>query len=375
LVGRDKSPYFDFTSVRVGIQKFNSDFRGFIFREQNLGFRLFGNNSNNLYQWNLAYFTQLEKDTNSELNTVFDSRHQNVAIFNFYRQDFIFKGYTIQGSIHYNDDHAGNHDELIDGVRSHFNTNNFLERPAPIGSFTPHNLNIVYLGVTGDGHIGRLNLTHAFYQALGEDDLNPIANRKVDVNAQMLAVEASLDRDWVRLKGSFFWSSGDDKPQDDDARGFDAIFDEPLFAGGEFSFWNGQGIRLTGTGVGLVQPKSLLPSLRTSKTEGQSNFVNPGLFLFNVGTDLELTPKLRALINVNILRFQHTEPLELLLFQDNLRHFIGTDYSIGVQYRPLLNNNIIIKGGISALVPGHGLRDIFTSQTLYSAFVSTRFTF
>jgi hypothetical protein len=371
LFGREKSPYYDFTSVRVGIQKFNSDFRGFIFRDQNLGYRLFGNNSNNLYQWNLAHFTQLEKDSNSELNTIFDSRHQNVTIFNVYRQDFIWRGYTLQGSLHYNDDHAGHRDPR--GL--HFDTNGFLQRPAPIGGFTPHNLNIVYLGVAGDGHIGRLNLTHAFYQAWGEDDFNPIANRKVDVNAQMLAVEASVDRDWARLRGSFFWASGDDKPADQHGRAFDSIFDEPLFAGGEFSFWNGQGIRLTGAGVGLVQPKSLLPNLRTSKIEGQSNFVNPGLFLFNLGSDLELTPKWRTLINVNVLRFHHTEPIELLLFQSPIGHFIGTDYSLGVQYRPWLNNNVIIKGGVSALVPGRGFRDIFTSQTLYSAFVSTRFTF
>lgn len=371
LFKRDKSPYYDFTSLRVGIQKFNSDFRGFIFREQNMGYRLFGNNSNNLYQWNLAYFTQLDKDTNSELNTVFQSRHQNVAIFNLYRQDFLVKGYTIQGSIHYNDDHAGHRDK--GGL--HFNRNNFLERPAPIGGFTPHNLNVVYLGIAGDGHIGRLNLTHAFYQVLGEDDHNPIANRRVDVNAQMAAVEASVDRDWLRLKGSFFWASGDDRPTDRRARGFDTIFDEPVFAGGEFSFWNRQGIRLTGTGVGLVQPNSLIPSLRTSKGEGQSNFVNPGLFLVNMGTDLELTPKLRSLVNVNLLWFHHTEPIEQLLYQAPIRHFIGTDYSIGLQYRPLLNNNVILKGGVAALVPGNGLKDIFNSRVLYSAFVSTRFTF
>ncbi|MBI3950649.1 MAG: carboxypeptidase regulatory-like domain-containing protein [Acidobacteria bacterium] len=49
LFGRDKSPYYDFTSVRIGIQKFNSDFRGFVFREQNLGYRLFGNNSHEFH--------------------------------------------------------------------------------------------------------------------------------------------------------------------------------------------------------------------------------------------------------------------------------------------------------------------------------------
>ena len=40
----------------------------------------------------------LEKDTNSGLNR-FDTRHQNVYIANIFRQDFIRKGYTIQGEL------------------------------------------------------------------------------------------------------------------------------------------------------------------------------------------------------------------------------------------------------------------------------------
>ena len=39
----DVGDNFDFVSVRAGIQPFNSDFRGFLFRDNNLGVRLFGN--------------------------------------------------------------------------------------------------------------------------------------------------------------------------------------------------------------------------------------------------------------------------------------------------------------------------------------------
>ena len=99
----DVNANYDFVSVRAGIQPFVSDFRGFIFSDNNLGARVFGAFDNNRVQFNAAYFSMLEKDTNSGLNR-FDTRHQNVYIANIFRQDFIRKGYTIQGSFHYNDD-------------------------------------------------------------------------------------------------------------------------------------------------------------------------------------------------------------------------------------------------------------------------------
>jgi hypothetical protein len=75
----------------IGIQPFNSDFRGFIFNDTNLGARLFGNLGNNRYQYNLAFFNMLEKQTNSGLNT-FSPRDQRVVIANFYWQDFLTPG-------------------------------------------------------------------------------------------------------------------------------------------------------------------------------------------------------------------------------------------------------------------------------------------
>src|SRR5437868_57728 len=63
----DVNSNFDFISARVGIQPFVSDARGFLYSDNNLGGRLFGAFKNNKYQFNVAYFAQLEKDTNSGL--------------------------------------------------------------------------------------------------------------------------------------------------------------------------------------------------------------------------------------------------------------------------------------------------------------------
>jgi hypothetical protein len=348
----DVDSNFDFVSVRAGIQSFSSDFRGFIFSDNNLGARLFGAFGNNKYQFNAIYFSMLEKDTNSGLNR-FDIRHQNVYIANLYRQDFIRQGYTIQASLHFNNDRPS----------IKYDRNGFLVRPALIGDLRPHSIKVGYLGIAGDGHVGRLNLTHAFYHVLGRDDRNPIAGRSVRVSSNMAAVEASVDHDYLRFKSSFFFAQGDSNPTDSKATGFDAIFDDPNFVGGQFSFWNRNGIRLTQTAVGLVQPNSILPSLRSSKTQGQANFVNPGIFIFNAGVDIDVTQRAKAIINVNYLRFHRTEPLEYVLFQNHIRHDIGFDYSLGVEYRPFLINNVTMTFGAATLQTGHGFRDIFTDRS------------
>jgi hypothetical protein len=345
----DLDANYDFVSFRAGIQPFVSDFRGFIYSDNNLGARLFGAFSNNKFQFNAAYFHQLEKDTNSGLNR-FDQRPQHVYIANLFRQDFIAKGYTVSASLHYNDDRRN--------VK--YDRNGFLVRPALVGDARPHSIKVGYLGIAGDGHIRRLNLSHAYYYAFGRDDRNPIAGRSTRIKSHMAAVEASLDKDYLRFRGSFFWAQGDRNPTDAKATGFDAIFDDPNFVGGQFSFWNRQGIRLTQTGVGLVQPNSILPTLRSSKTQGQANFVNPGIFIYNAGVDLEVTQRIKAIFNVNYLRFHRTESLEYILFQNRIRKDIGFDYSVGIAYRPLLINNITFTFGAAALQTGRGFRDIFT---------------
>jgi hypothetical protein len=232
-----------------------------------------------------------------------------------------------------------------------------------------------YFGWLGSGHIKRLNLTHAFYEAAGEDTFNPIAGRRVTVNAQMAAAELSLDRDWIRYRVSTFYASGDANPRNGRANGFDSIVDLPNFAGGLFSFWNQQAIRLTGTGVDLTQEGSLLPNMRSSKEEGQANFVNPGIFLVNAGADIDITPKLKGFANFNFLRFMDTEPIEYVLFDAPIHHTIGDDVGAGVEYRPPLSENLVLTGGASLLQPGQGFRDMYTGRLQFSAFCRAKFTF
>jgi hypothetical protein len=153
---RDLTNNYDFLSSRFGIQPFVSDFRGFIFNDSNLGLRLFGNLDNNRWQYNVIAFDMREKDTYSDLNK-FDARDQRIIILNVFRQDFLAKGYTAQLSFHANFD---------EGTR-HFDKNDFITRPAPIGAVRNHYVQAYYLGWTGDGHIGRLNITHALYEVLG----------------------------------------------------------------------------------------------------------------------------------------------------------------------------------------------------------------
>ncbi|HEY2846266.1 MAG TPA: carboxypeptidase-like regulatory domain-containing protein, partial [Pyrinomonadaceae bacterium] len=107
IANTDKN--YDFVSVRTGIQPFNADFRGFLFSDNNLGTRLFGGFDNNKFQFNVAYFRQIEKDTNSGLNSMRQLRPQNIYIANLYKQDFLAHGYTIQIVGALNDDRASRH--------------------------------------------------------------------------------------------------------------------------------------------------------------------------------------------------------------------------------------------------------------------------
>jgi hypothetical protein len=346
----DTSPDYDFVSVRVGSQPFVSDFRGFLFADINRAVRIFGTANSNRDEYNIAVFRQAEKDTNSGLNTLND-RGQTIFIANYYHQDFLFPGYTIQGSFHFNHDPAS----------FKFDRNNFLVRPDPDGVFTPHTLDVAYLGLAGDGHIGRYNITHQLYWALGHDSLNPLANQPQNISAGFAAIELSYDRDWARFRTSFLWSEGDHNINNSHATGFDTILDAPNFAGGQFSYWQRQAIQLFG--VKLVNAFSLVPDLRSSKLQGQSNFVNPGLCLFTMGFDLDLTPTLRMVNNMNMLWFETTQVLQQFTFDGGLDTHIGTDLSVGFEYRPLLNNNVMMLMGVSTLIPGSGFKALFNQRT------------
>ena len=363
------SDKYDVVQLRVGRQKFNSDFRGFLFADEAPGIRLFGNLDDNRWQWNLAAFDRLSKDTNSGLNT-FNTIGQRVFVANLYKQDFLSMftpaskettwnhGLTSQISFH--------HLDVDPSV--HYDQNDFLVRPRLIGTVQPNDASVNWLGWTNDGHVGRVNVTSALYIASGTQGFDEISGRRTNIHAKLAALELSYDMDWMRFRIQGLYQSGDKNPLDANAQGFDAIFDCENFAGGEFSFWNRNAIPLTGTGVGLVQGGSLYNTLRSSKIEGNPSFVNPGLLIGGVGFDAQLTPHLKLITNASYLRFDNTSSLEYVLGQGRIAGDIGADLSMGLLWRPLLTDNVIVKGGLSALLPGHGFRDIYGPETLYSLF-------
>ncbi|WP_139150661.1 hypothetical protein [Halofilum ochraceum] len=351
---RDVSPRYDFDSVRFGIQPFNADFRGFLFQDEQFGARLFGTRDNNIFQYNLAWFRRIEKDTNSGLNDIEEGlRADDVFAANLYWQDFPVLGFFTQATVVHNRNREGDEGP-------HYNTNDFIERPASIGLEKPRNYDVTYLGLSGDGHFGRLNFTGSMYYAFGEQDRGVFLDQPTDIRAGFAAGEFSMDFDWMRVRLSGLYASGDDDPFDDVSTGFDSIFENPLFAGADTSFWIRQPVPLIGGGrVTLSGRNGILNSLRSSKEEGQSNFDNPGTMLVGVGTDHDLTPQWRVSTNINQLWFDETATLEVARQQADIDPEIGTDISIASIYRPLFSQNIIFRASAATLVPGDGYSQLF----------------
>jgi hypothetical protein len=350
---RNVSDRYDFDSIRVGIQPFNSDFRGFLFQDVPFGVRLFGIRDNNQWQYNLAYFRRMEKDTNSGLNDVNSRmRRDHVFVANLYRQDFPVLGHTAQATIIHNINQ--------ESAPDFYDSNGFLVRPAVIGDVRPRNYRVTYVGLSGDGHFGPWNLTTSFYGAFGTDDRHPLAQRSQTIRAGFAAAELSRDFSWLRVRGNALVASGDKNPFDGKATGFDAIFENPQFAGADTSFFIRQAVPLIGGGgVALSQRNGVLPSLRSSKDQGQSNFVNPGLVLVGMGADADLTPQLRVLGNVSKLNFMNTSSLSVLRNQAVTSKDLGVDISTGVQYRPYMSQNVVISSSLAALLPGKALKQLY----------------
>lgn len=356
---RNVSDRYDFDSVRLGIQPFNADFRGFLFQDSPAGLRFFGTRRNNIFQYNLAWFRRLEKDTNSGLNDLGARiRDDDVFVANLYWQDMPRLGFVSQVTVLYN----RNRDRKF-----FYDNNGFIARPASLGEERTRDYDIAYVGYNGDGHFGRLNLSTSVYLAMGRNSPGAMVNRSTDVLASFAAVEAGFDGDWVRFRATAAHASGDRNPFDRKETGFDAVFENPIIAGADTSFWIRQGVPLiAGGGVTLSTRNGLLPNLRSSKEHGQSNFTNPGLRLVGLGSDLDLTPTTRLSFNVNYLAFDRTEVIEVLRQQARVDREIGWDLSAALIWRPFAIQNVVARLSAARLLPGSGFDALFERDTRYS---------
>jgi hypothetical protein len=366
---RNVSERYDFDSVRVGIQPFSTDFRGFLFQDNQLGVRLFGTRDNNVYQYNLAVFRRIEKDTNSGLNDLGQPlRKDYVVAANVYRQDLPVSGFTSQLTVVYNRNREG--DEM------HYDSNGFLVRPAPLGLEIGRDYDVVYLGYNGDGHFGPYNLTASFYYAFGHDTPGTFVLGQEDISAFFGALEFSRDFDWIRARLSLLYASGDRNPFSRRETGFDAILENPQFAGGDTSYWISQAVPLVGGGgVTISGPNGVLNDLRSSKDEGQSNFVNPGTILAGVGADLDLLPQLRLAMNLNDLSFVDTEVIDVARSQGGVPRHIGEDASLSLIYRPLMSQNIVLRASYARLISASGYDALFPKSNPYYALLNAVFAY
>jgi hypothetical protein len=365
---RNTSDRYDFDSIRIGIQPFSSDFRGFLFQDNQLGIRLFGNRDNNRVQYNLAAFWRLEKDTNSGLNAILRApRDDLVFVANLYRQDFPLPGLTSQVSALWNRNRERD-DVQIDN-------NGFPVRPALLGTLRGRDYDVLYLSYNADGRIGRINLTFSGSYALGTNRGNIFTDRRARIRSFFVAAEPSYDIGWGRLRASLLWSSGDGDPYDDVDRGFSAVFENPQFAGTDTSYWMRQTIPFAGGGraIALNGRNGLINDLRPSKEQGQANFTNPGTVLLGVGSDLDLLPELRLSGSANHLWFANTAVLQALRVEGSIPRAIGFDLSGAATWRPHFNQNLVFRASAALLLPGAGFKDLFENSPRTGSYYSVLF--
>ena len=369
---RNVSDRFDFDSLRVGIQPFSSDFRGFLFQDSQFGVRLFGTRDNNKYQYNLAWFRRLEKDSNSGLNDLTQAlRDDDVYIANIYKQDFPRLGFFSQATVIHNVNREKGSIE--------YDKNGFIARPSSLFEERfARNYEVTYFGYSGDGHFDRVNLTTSAYFAYGNQSSTRLRSTDEEVKAFFFAMEGSMDFDWFRPRLSVLFASGDDDPFDRKATGFDAIFENPQFAGADTSFIIRQNVPLIGGGgIALMGRNGILPSLRSSKEQGQSNFINPGIQMIGIGADADLYPELRVSLNWNYFRFDKTEVLEAVRQQSNIDNELGHDVSLSLTWRPFMSQNVVVRLSAASLIGGEGFDDLYGNEadTPYSVLANIVLTY
>jgi hypothetical protein len=226
-----------------------------------------------------------------------------------------------------------------------------------------------------------LNLTTSAYGLVGRDRNNVFTGRPANIRAFFLAAEPSIDFNWTRLRFSGLYASGSSNPRGRTETGFDAILENPQFAGADTSYWIRQSVPFIGGGrnIGLSGRNGVLIDLRSSKDQGQSNFNNPGTALLGVGGDFDLTPSVRVSGNINHLWFADTHVLEVLRQQAGIARDVGFDYSTAVVWRPRMTQNIVLRGSFAVLQPGKGFDQIFAakdrSNTFYSALFNLVFSY
>ena len=323
---------FDATSLRAGLQGFASDFFGLVYNDVQPGARVFSELERNRFKVNVAVFDRLNKEKLSGLNE-FKRREHQVGVVSFQWDDFLWPGFNVQPSF------VVNHDDK-------------LGRP----------LDAYYMGVAATGLLGPVNVNGAVYYVTGATADNTPDRRRQTIQAGAAFAQFLYPVSFVTPRLAIAYATGDRDPTDRHANGFDSVFDNVAFGGGQFSYLFGEKIQLGNTTV--LRGNSIFPSLRGANATSQ--FVNPGAVAINAGMDFFLTPKLLAEANLNYVRFDDTSSLERALGRDAIGHQVGYELNSGLTYRPFLNEQVILFFGGAVFFPGQAIKDTFgTEKAVY----------
>jgi len=189
----------------------------------------------------------------------------------------------------------------------------------------------------------------------GHTSHNTPTGREQDISAAMAFTQVAYPINYMTPRLAVAYATGDHNPNDKKATGFDSVFDNTAFGGGQFSYLFGEKIQLGNTTV--LRGNSVFPSLRGANATSQ--FVNPGVLAVNPGIDLTLTPKTLFEANYNWVRFDDTSSLRHALRRSHVANEVGHELNAGVTYRPFLNEQLILFAGAAVFLPGQGIKDTF----------------
>ena len=364
---RDVSANYDFDSVRIGIQAVDSDFRGFILSDQPVGVRVFGTRDNDIYQYNIGLFRPLPKNSARQDEFGAGLPDNDILLANLYIQDLFVRGLTSEVLFMYDRNRAPGTEILAQQQPG--------DGSAMFVDGARHNYDVAYMGYSVDGHLGKWNLTGSLYELLGVEEQSEFGVSHTHVQANFAAAELSRDFDWIRVRGSGLYASGDSNPFDKTAHGFDGISVSALFAGADSSFFIHQQIPLALDQINLKVRDSFYPDLRSAAQPGESNYENPGLRLVGLGTDLDFSPALRLSFDANHLWFDQTATLTDILGRAIPGRDIGTDVSFDLFYRPLASQNIIMRLTAARLLASQDTRVLTGGSAPFSAFFNLILTY
>ena len=318
--------------------------------------RLFGTRDNNRWQYNIAYFRRLEKDTNSGLNDLGAAPARRRRV----RRQPVSAG--LPGArVHLAGD-ACSTTATARTTSAYYNQNDFIERPASLGREVPREYDV---------GLHRLQRRRPLRPAEPHDlgllrdrrgDAGRVRRRRTSTSARCSPRPSCR---WTSTGSapriSLLYGSGDDDPFDDRATGFDAVFENPQFAGADTSYWIRQAVPLIGGGRvalsgrnGVLAQPALLEGRGAVELHQSGHPARRARRRHGRAADAA-----RFAEREHAVLRRHRRCVEVARNQGPIDKHIGYDVSAALTWRPMMSQNIVLRASYATLLAGDGFDALF----------------